>query len=68
MFKVGQLVWCKRERCYSVTDYHVKCKVVRASDKSKHISVQVLEGFYKGNVYPVDGGNFEPVYKKAVIV
>ena len=68
MFKVGQLVWCKRENCYGVTDYHVKCKVVRASDKSKHISVQVLEGFYKGNVYPVDGGDFEPVYKKAVIV
>lgn len=68
MFKVGQLVWCKRENCYSVTDYHVKCKVLRASDKSRAISVQVLEGVYKGNVYPVDGGYFEPVYKKAVIV
>ena len=68
MLKVGQLVWCKRKRCYGVTDYHVKCKVVRASDKSKAISVQVLEGAYKGNVYPVDGGDFEPVYKKAVIV
>ena len=68
MFKVGQLVWCKRENCYSVTDYHVKCKVLRASDKSRAISVQVLEGIYKGNVYPVDGGYFEPVYKKAVIV
>ena len=68
MFKVGQLVWCKRENCYSVTDYHVKCKVLRVSDKSRTIDVQVLEGFYKGNVYPVDGGDFEPVYKKAVIV
>ena len=68
MFKVGQLVWCKRENCYSVTDYHVKCKVLRVSDKSRAIDVQVLEGFYKGNVYPVDGGYFEPVYKKAVIV
>ena len=68
MFKVGQLVWCKRKRCYGVTDYHVKCKVVRASDKSKAISVQVLEGAYEGNVYPVDGDNFEPVYKKAVVV
>ena len=68
MFKVGQLVWCKRENCYSVTDYHVKCKVLRASDKSRAISVQVLEGVCKGNVYPVDGGYFEPVYKKAVIV
>ena len=67
MFKVGQLVWCKRENCYSVTDYHVKCKVLRASDKSRAISVQVLEGVYKGNVYPVDGGYFEPVYKKAVM-
>ena len=68
MFKVGQLVWCKKKGYYGVTDYHVKCKVVRASDKSKAISVQVLEGAYKGYVYPVDGGNFEPVYKKEVIV
>ena len=68
MFKVGQLVWCKRKNCYGVTDYHVKCKVVRVSNKSKSISVQVLEGFCKGNVYPVDGSDFEPVYKKAVIV
>ena len=68
MFKVGQFVWCKKKGYYGVTDYHVKCKVVRASDKSKAISVQVLEGAYKGNVYPVDGGDFEPVYKKAVIV
>ena len=68
MFKVGQLVWCKRKNCYSVTDYHVKCKVVRVSNRSNAIDAQVLEGFYKGNVYPVDGGDFEPVYKKAVIV
>ena len=73
MFKVGQLVWCKRENRYSVTDYHVKCKVVRVSDESRDINVQVLdvqvlEGFYKGDVYPVYGGDFEPVYKKAVIV
>ena len=68
MFKVGQLVWCKKRGYYGVTDYHVKCKVVRASDKSKAIIVQVLEGAYKGNVYPVDGGDLEPVYKKAVIV
>lgn len=68
MFKVGQLVWCKVKNCYSVTDYHVKRKILRTSDKSKAISVQVLEGFYKGNVYPVDGCDFEPVYKKAVIV
>ena len=68
MFKVGQLVWCKKKGYYCVTDYHVKCKVVRVSDKSRAINVQVLEGFCKGNVYPVDGGDFEPVYKKAVIV
>ena len=68
MFKVGHLVWCKKKGYYGVTDYHVKCKVVRVSDKSRTIDVQVLEGFYKGNVYPVDGNDFEPVYKKAVIV
>ena len=68
MFKVGQLVWCKKKGYYGVTDYHVKCKVVRVSDKSRSISVQVLEAFCKGKVYPVDGGDFEPVYKKAVIV
>lgn len=68
MFKVGQLVWCKVKDCYVVTDYHVKCKVVRASDKSRTIGVQVVEGFGKGDTYSVDGGNFEPVYKKAVIV
>ena len=68
MFKVGQLVWCKVKNCYGITDYHVKCKVVCASDEEKTINVQVLEGFCKGNVYPVDGGDFEPVYKKAVIV
>ena len=50
MFKVGQLVWCKKKGYYGVTDYHVKCKVVRVSNKSKSISVQVLEGFCKGNV------------------
>ena len=68
MFKVGQLVWCKRKNCYGVTDYHVKCKVLRVSDKSKAISVQVLEGFGRGNTYTVYGGDFEPAYKKAVIV
>lgn len=68
MFKVGQLVWCKKKGYYGVTDYHVKCKVVRVSDKRRTINVQVLEGFCEGNVYPVDGGDFEPVYKKAVIV
>ena len=68
MFKVGQLVWCKRKNCYGVTDYHVKCKVVRVSNRSNAIDVQVLEGFYKVNVYPVCGDDFEPVYKKAVIV
>lgn len=68
MFKVGQLVWCKRKRCYSITDYHVKCKVLRASDEEKTIRVQVVEGFDRGNAYTVDGGDFEPVYKKAVIV
>ena len=68
MFKVGQLVWCKRKNCYGVTDYHVKCKVVRASDKSRTINVQVLEGFCKGYAYTVYADDFEPVYKKAVIV
>lgn len=64
MFKVGQLVWCKVKECYGVTDYHVKCKVVRTSDKSRTISVQVMEGYGKSNVYSVDGGDFEPVYKR----
>ena len=68
MFKVGQLVWCKRKNRYGATDYHVKCKVVRVSDKNRAINVQVLEGFGSGNTYTVDGGDFEPVYKKAVIV
>ena len=68
MFKVGQLVWCKVKNCYGVTDYHVKCKVVCASDEEKTIRVQVVEGFGRGNAYTVDGGDFEPVYKKAVIV
>lgn len=68
MFKVGQLVWCKVKECYGITDYHVKCKVVRTSGKSRTISVQVVEGFGKDNVFTVDGGDFEPVYKKAVIV
>lgn len=68
MFKVGQLVWCKRENCYGVTDYHVKCKILRTFDETKFIRVQVVEGFGRGNTYTVDGGDFEPVYKKAVIV
>lgn len=68
MFKVGQLVWCKVKECYGITDYHVKCKVVRTSDKSRTIRVQVVEGFGKDNVYTVDSVDFEPVYKKAVIV
>ena len=68
MFKVGQLVWCKVKNCYGVTDYHVKCKVIRTFDESGTIRVQVVEGFGKANVYTVDGGDFEPVYKKAVIV
>lgn len=68
MFKVGQLVWCKVKECYGITDYHVKCKVVRTSNKSRTIRVQVVEGFGKDNVYTVDSVDFEPVYKKAVIV
>lgn len=68
MFKVGQLVWCKRKNCYGITDYHVKCKVVCASDEEKTIRIQVVEGFGKGNAYTVYADDFEPVYKKAVIV
>ena len=35
MFKVGQLVWCKKKNRYGATDYHVKCKVVYTSDEEK---------------------------------
>ena len=38
MFKVGQLVWCKKKNRYGATDYHVKCKVVYTSDEEKKIS------------------------------
>ena len=41
MFKVGQLVWCKRKNRYGATDYHVKCKVVYTFDEEKTIRVQV---------------------------
>ena len=68
MFKVGQLVWCKKKNRYGATDYHVKCKVVYTSDEEKNIRVQVVEGFGKGNAYTVYADDFEPVYKKAVIV
>ena len=68
MFKVGQLVWCKRKNCYGVTDYHVKCKILRTFDETKLIRVQVVEGFGRGNAYTVYADDFEPVYKKAVIV
>lgn len=68
MFKVGQLVWCKRKNCYGATDYHVKCKVVHTSDEEKTIRVQVVEGFASGYAYTVYADDFEPVYKKAVIV
>lgn len=68
MFKVGQLVWCKVINRYGVTDYHVKCKVIRTFGESRTIRVQVVEGFGKDNVFTGDGGDFEPVYKKAVIV
>lgn len=68
MFKVGQLVWCKVKNCYSITDYHVKCNVVYTSDEDKTINVQIAEGFRRGDVYTVYASDFEPVYKKAVIV
>ena len=68
MLKVGQLVWCKRKNRYGATDYHVKCKVVYTFDEEKTIRVQVVEGFCKGYAYTVYADDFEPVYKKAVIV
>ena len=36
--------------------------------KKKTIRVQVVEGFGRGNAYTVYADDFEPVYKKAVIV
>lgn len=69
MFKVGQLVWCKRENCYGVTDYHVKCEVIRVFEAENTIRVKVAEGEWcSGNIYTVDADDFELVYKKAVIV
>lgn len=69
MFKVGQLVWCKKEHYYGVTDYHVKCEVIRVFEAENTIRVKVAEGeLCSGNIYTVDADNFELVYKKAVIV
>lgn len=68
MFKVGQVVWCKTGGLYGVTDYHVRCKVTKAHKAMDAIRVQVLEGRYSGNEYPVDGSYFELVQKKAVVV
>jgi len=67
MFKVGQVVWCKKRYQYSVTNYHVKCRVVKTSATCA-IRVRVMEGHYSGNEYPVDGSYFELVQKKAVVV
>ena len=44
MFKVGQLVWCKKEHYYGVTDYHVKCEVIRVFEAENTIRVKVAEG------------------------
>lgn len=67
MFKVGQVVWCKTGGLYGVTDYHVRCKVVKTSATCA-IRVRVMEGHYSGNEYSVDGIYFELVQNKAVVV
>ena len=67
MLKVGQIVWSKKRGLYYVTDYHVKCRVVRVH-RSGYITVVVVEGKYAGLDYHVEAKNFEPVKKGAVVV
>lgn len=68
MFKIGQIVWCKRDGIYDITNYHVKCEVTEAHKMNCAIRVKVLEGRYSGYTYPVDGNCFELVQNKAVVL
>ena len=65
----GDVVKFTLEKYYGVTDYHVKCEVIRVFEAENTIRVKVAEGEWcSGNIYTVDADDFEPVYKKAVIV
>lgn len=61
MFKVGDLVWCKRRDTYLVTDYHVRCRVVDVF--GDRIVVEVKNDEYG---YTVPAYDFEKIVAKVV--
>ena len=62
MFKAGDLVWCKRRDRYSVTDYHVRCRIVDVYDDTI-VVVKVGNNRYW---YTVSAYDFEKVAAKVV--
>lgn len=62
MFKVGDPVWCKRRDTYSITDYHVRCRVVDVCDDM----MIVVEVGNSGYGYTVPAYDFEKLVAKVV--
>lgn len=65
-FKIGDIVRARKmdngEEAYIYTNSLVKCRVVVAG--AEYIRVEILDGYYKGNRYTVDGEDFYKVVNR----
>lgn len=65
-FKIGDIVRARKmdngEEAYIYTNSLVKCRVVVAG--SEYIRVEILDGYYKGDRYTVNGEDFYKVVNR----
>lgn len=65
-FKIGDIVRARKmdngEEAYTYTNSLVICRVVSVG--VEHIRVEILDGYYKGDRYTVDGEDFYKVVNR----
>lgn len=65
-FKIGDIVRARKmdngEEAYIYTNSLVKCRVVAVG--VENIRVEILDGYYKGDRYTVDGEDFYKVVNR----
>ena len=64
-FKIGDIVRARKmdngEEAYTYTNSLVRCRVVGVG--VENIRVEILDGYYKGDRYTVDGEDFYPAWR-----
>lgn len=65
-FKIGDIVRARKmdngAEAYTYTNSLVKCRVVSVG--VEHIRVEILDGYYKGDRYTVNGEDFYKVVNR----